>query len=224
MAIIVAVIAQAILLLADYVKFLRPTVAIAFAGYFAVLLGFAFIVQAGFVAATSEQRHFWTTVLRKCPDITGDTLILVEGRPPQNNWFAMVSSWSDPLVLPLICRVPSGRPPMAVLYRDAAEWQSQLEPHGDGLWWKDWQPGAVGPKRHQPLIGGNTILLRRIDEKLQRISGDMVIDGVTVTLKPPPADAKPAYTAGPVYPLLVREKNLPLDQQFNPPKGPILKR
>jgi hypothetical protein len=223
MAIVVGVIGQAIFLLADRVKFLRPAVAIALAGYFAVLFGFAFIVQAGFVAATAEQRNFWTSVVRQCPDITGDTVIIVEGRPPQNNWFAMVSSWSDPLILPLICTVPSGRPPMAVLFSSAAEWQGQFERWGDQLVWKDWQPGAIGPWRHQPLVGSKTILLRRTDEKLHRVSGDMVINGVTVTFKPPPADTKPAYTAGPVYPLLIRDRYLPPDQQLHPPAGPVLK-
>jgi hypothetical protein len=221
-SIVLAVLLEALLLASQRVRWMRATATVVVAAYFAVLLGFAFIVQKGFVSSAVDQRAFWTRVLRLCPDIDGGDVILMEGRIPQGNWFALTSSWSDPLVLPLICQVPHGRPPVLVVFADAEGWKERVVRDGDKLRWR-LLPGEIAPQNRTELLNNDLIVLRRIDDRVQRIQGPVEVHGVTVQIKPkPPEGMQPVYKPGPVYPLLIKDRNLPPEQQFPGLKGPVL--
>ena len=229
-SIVMAVAATAILLASERVRFLRPTMTVGAAAYFAVLIGFAFIVQKGFVDAASAHRTLWTRVLKLCPDLSRGTQVLMEGAMVQNNDYVMVSSWADPLVLPLICQFSDIRreQAMLVLIDSRRPWEVQFERKGEQVLWREWQPGNIGYLPGSQLPPGNTILLRWVNDRLQRVDGEIDVLGAKFQLKPMPhqlpPDYKPAYTPGPAYRLLIRDSGLPPAQRFETISGPVLQR
>jgi len=207
---------------------LRAVFALILAAYLALLVGFAFIVQKSFIIALQDQRKEWTSVVELCPDIADGTMVLLEGPYPTGNWFALNSSWSDPLVLPQLFRYPSTikTPPMLGLVPSDHSWTAKLKPQDGRLVWAEAFPPFTGRPAGLPLPENNTILLRMVDDgsRMIRIDGDLSIQGRSFQLKSPPRQPLPLpFEPGTLYPLLINESRLPAQMRHGSVSGPIRK-
>lgn len=197
---------------------LRVPAALLISGYFAVLVGFAFVVQHGFVVAHDAQRNYWTKVVRLCPDLEDGTTVLLEGRFPNASWYALNTSWTDSLVLANLYQFPPTWKHPPALFRLPADgsWRDALRPAADGsLVWAKPLFGSGPPHAGDPLCDGKVILLRASrDQSIERVETTLSVQGHTLHCTAAPAFHHP-YPPGPLYPLFVKDPH--------GPAGPILK-
>jgi hypothetical protein len=192
--------------------------AVLVAGYFAVLVGFAFVVQRGFVAAHEAQRNYWTKVVRLCPDLEEGTTVLLEGRFPNVGFYVLNSSWSDPLVLANVFQFPPSwkQPPALIRLPTDGSWRDAVEPgrENEVVWTKPLStagPPYVGDR----LVDGKVILLRAgRDQSVERVETDLVVQGRMFHCTAEPS-FRHGFAPGPLYPLFIKDPG--------GPSGPVLK-
>jgi len=158
--------------------------------------------------------------------------VVREGAVPSNNWFALPSSWSDPLVLMELYEYPSDIVARPVLYEAAdRSWTSELKWQGEKLFWAHpfptYMARPVSPPLHyvgrsieQPVTEQNLIVLHCANGRIDRVAGDINIQGRVLHLKPPPRGGLP-YPPGALFPLLVDENHLPVPMRYGKLTGPF---
>jgi hypothetical protein len=52
------------------------------AGFFTLLIGFGFMIQQDYRASWNEQKNFWASFIKLCPDLNQDTVVLLSGIIP----------------------------------------------------------------------------------------------------------------------------------------------
>jgi hypothetical protein len=170
---------------------IRPRIGAALVGaYFALAVGYYVSIERDFIRSWQLQRAFWQQVVACCSDLQDGTVLLYEFDADPPTTFIFTNSWADALVLRQIYRFPAEwhNPPRLF---SVTEWQSRIEPDGaGGMRW--WVPGASWDEHWEPLPQDNLIVLRQVDGKLARATGDVNVSAGTVRLKQPgPAAAFP---------------------------------
>lgn len=102
------------------------------AAWLTLLMGFSLSVQRDYATAWRYQQAFWSDVLRLCPDIGENTVILLASadrliQPEQID----AQGWSLPVVLPAIFDFPAGWTSVPRLYRLKEDWQNRLLPEDE---------------------------------------------------------------------------------------------
>ncbi|MFO1418665.1 MAG: hypothetical protein U1E83_08340, partial [Methylotetracoccus sp.] len=142
----------------------RPTVLTVMALHLALLIGYRHTIQVDFARSWDLQRWYWSNIVRTTADRTDGTLILVDGRMPQTRYINTYS-WFDPLMFTLLYRIPSA-------WRDAPVTLPLLQESRFEV--RDGRSGIAFFARPAwyPLTPGNTILLHRDGQALERVDVD----------------------------------------------------
>lgn len=171
----------------------------ALASYFAVLAGFHYRVQRDFRKSWEVQRHFWYSVLVKCPDITDGTLILYEDEYYPFR-YVLVNSWADPLVLGEIFTFPKNWKQPPQLFSVPRTWPDDVTPREGELFWKPpppWAPNRTLPQRNVILLKGEP------GSNLSRVTGSLTLKSAELLLKSPRPPAPVSFPHGPLYHLVL---------------------
>ncbi len=164
--------------------------------HFAILLGYRHTIQNDFVRSWQLQRWYWSNLVAQTPDLIDATVVLVDGTAMPMTRYIRTNSWCDPLLLPLLFRIPADwrNAPVALpLFQE-----TRLEQQHDvlGAYFAD-LPGWY------PLTPGNVVLLRREGGRLRRDQQpEAHIQGFTVPLRSS-GDNNKGLETRPLYRLLI---------------------
>jgi hypothetical protein len=178
----------------------RPRLAAALVGaYLALAVGYYVTIERDFMRSWQLQRGFWQQVAACCSDLQDGTVLIYEQPATVPTTFIFTNSWADPLVLDQTYRFPTDWRVAPRLFA-ITDFSARVAPTADGLQW--WVPGASWDEHWEALPQGNVILVRPNGDRLERVTGDLQVDGQTVHLKDvgPPESWPPAQLA----PLLLR--------------------
>ncbi len=170
--------------------------------YFALMVGFGFVVQRSYVRAWELQRTFWAEVVRLCPDLTPGTVILVEPTGIEDPRFIYANQWNLPRVLDQIIAFPSGWDAPPRVYRLAPDWQANLV-QADGSIRLDAATVVAPPSLYGSAESREVIFLESGGGSLRRIGHELVVNGTPVPIRGLPQGQPPAFTSGFLYALLV---------------------
>jgi hypothetical protein len=151
--------------------------------YLGSLVAFHTMVQREFAQAWKIERHFWTAVVRACPDLQDGTVIFHE---QQYNYitYALANAWSDAIILQQTLSFPSAWRTTPRLFSVSLDWKDQVKPDGAGLKWL--VPAGNWAPHWEPLDPANLIVLRQTGPgEVQRTRGSVRIAGKDYQLKQP---------------------------------------
>lgn len=178
----------------------RSWIAVLGSVYFTLLIAFGFTVQQDYWMAAQYQRAFWRQLVALCPDMTKDTVILVQpsvsrdfnfltpiepldtGHFPRilgyfyqfpQEWLAQGKPWSITIM--------KSRQPKTYLLQN--KWRKTLKVQENGL--LKLNSKAVEPNRFAGLTvdSTNVILIDSRDNQLVRVDQPLVLNGKSFPLK-----------------------------------------
>lgn len=172
-------------------QFLKPIIKVIISTYLAFLVAFSISVQQYYALSWQYQQNFWRDILTLSPDITGNTVILVQS--PNIAWGKQINpfDWSVPSVLSYIYQFPRDWkfPPRVYLLNSTLQtvdlWKRMIQSDGNFLisnqnqgvrFHYDWEPERL----IQPQ---DVILLVEENKKLIRQPKLTLSDGRTIFFK-----------------------------------------
>jgi hypothetical protein len=187
------------------------------AAWLTLLMGFSLSVQRDYVTAWRSQQAFWSEVLRLCPDIGENTVILLASadrliQPEQID----AQGWTVPVVLPAIFDFPADWTSPPRLYRLKEEWRNRILPEDrvsdDDLFALDqateWLP-FLRPRPLESAAGRDVILLEAADGRLIRRSSIRIGGHGVVPLKARGTALLPTYRTTLLHQELIRPRGEP---------------
>jgi len=174
------------------------------AAYFAVLVGFGFVVQRSYVRAWELQRGFWTEVVGLCPDLTSGTVILVDPSGLEDPRFIHANHWNLPRVLEQILVFPAEWESPPRLFRLAPGWEANLV-NGDEQFRLDGSTVVAPPSLYGTVDGRQVVFLETSGGTLRRVGGEMIVDGAAFSIRELPQGPQPTFAPGFLYDDLVGE-------------------
>jgi hypothetical protein len=179
--------------------------------FFALLAGFGLVVQQDYVRSWQYQRAFWTDLIQLCPDITDETLILVEPTGLKNPKHMDAFNWAISLGLQQIYQFK----PNYVIFDD-----SKLQPQVR-IMRPGWPDNIVSGARSLELnkvttlglgsIGtvqsSNVILLETNSGRLTRRTDSLIIGGQEIPLKKNGTSENKPFKKGHLYHYLIRSSD-----------------
>ncbi|WP_339383308.1 hypothetical protein [Oculatella sp. LEGE 06141] len=201
----------------------QPLAMLGLSAFFTLLLAFGFTIQRDFVTSWRYQQAFWSDLITLCPDMTADTVILVEQYALKDTQQIMARSPYMNRVLNLIYQFPANwkpfvnessvftptsrtRPP--VIYRLQRNWSDPLADDVSGNRLKLTQNTIVYhrlAKATPEVESSNLIVIEARNGQLSRRTEPLPGDGRTFPLKPPDLTIEPpSFEEGILYPYLIR--------------------
>ncbi|HCF27335.1 MAG TPA: hypothetical protein DEV81_09070, partial [Cyanobacteria bacterium UBA11049] len=180
-----------------------------------LLIAFGFTVQRDYILSTQYQQGFWTDVSRLCPDMTQDTVILVEdaslARVEHMNPFAgqfarilgFIYKFPEAWIEPDNLRQSS----QPKVLRLNSNWQANILIDNNLL--RLDRKTLVKTRRNTPksqLNSTNVIFLQAHQGQLVRKTDSLVIDDKTAQFKQNSSNLKmPPFEKGVLYPYLIND-------------------
>jgi hypothetical protein len=175
---------------------------IVLAAYFALMVGFGFVVQRSYVRAWQLQRSFWPQVLRLCPDLSDGTVILVDPSGLEDPRFIYANHWNLPRVLEQVLVFPAEWEAPPRVFRLGAGWEDVLIT-SEGRFRLDSSSVLAPPSLYQEAEGRQVIFLETKDGALERVGGELEVNGKSLVIRGLPEGATPGYHRGFLYEYLV---------------------
>ncbi|MFM6324407.1 MAG: hypothetical protein ACKPH1_00750 [Microcystis panniformis] len=193
-------------------QFLRPIIKGILSTYLALLLAFSINVQQYYAQSWQYQQHFWQDILTLSPDITQNTVILVQS--PNLQWGKQINpfDWSVPSVLSSIYKFPRDWkfPPRVYVLNSTPQsvdsWKGMIKSDGNFLisnqnqgvrFHYNWEPDRIVESK-------DIILLVEENKKLVRQSQVTLADGRKIGLKPAnPNSPFPSFPTSVIFPHLI---------------------
>lgn len=174
------------------------------AGLCALLVGFHLTIQRAFVESWRAQKQLWRQVVALCPDLEEGTRIFFRPRELPFNRVALVSSWADPLVLPLLFRFPSewSDVPRAFALDEAVV--SSFRESGGAVEWR--VPDATWRSHIAVLDRAKVIVLTGRDGRLHRPRGKTLVNSVEIVSKRRTRPTVGSLPRGPLFELLLGDE------------------
>jgi hypothetical protein len=173
----------------------------------AIYLGFMLPVmideQTGYAIIWQQRQHYFSQVIKLCPDLGEHTTVICQGRMPVTLHYAPVNTWSDYQILQQAYRLPTQNnpPPRLLDFPDIAtnqNWDRQVQWRADGKLYFNPPPFGVGVD--DALEQGDTILLVANSRgQLQRIDGTIQVAGRPFLLRPYTHPGKVPFPRLPLY-------------------------
>ncbi len=176
--------------------------AMGLAAFFALLVGFGFVIQKDYVDAWQLQRNFWSEILPLVPDPAEGTAVLVEPSGLRDTRQIAANYWNMPRVLGQILRFPTEWEHPPRVYRLTPDWQAHILA-GTSELQLDGSTTVAPPSTYQTVKAANAILLVSKNGAWVREGGTILIEGAPVGLKPWAAPAAAPFPPGFLYPLLI---------------------
>jgi len=174
------------------------------AAYFAVMVGFGFVVQRSYVQAWELQRGFWTEVVGLCPDLTSGTVILVDPSGLEDPRFIYANHWNLPRVLEQVLAFPSDWESPPRVFRLAPGWEAALVTEG-GRFLLDASTVVAPPSLYGTVDSRQVIFLETTGGTLRRVGGEMIVDDAAFSIRELPQGPQPTFAPGFLYDDLVGE-------------------
>jgi hypothetical protein len=185
--------------------------AVGLAVFFALLVGFGLTVQQDYKISWQYQRQFWTDLVHLCPDITNDTVILVEPTGLQNPKYMVAYNWSMSFVLQQIFQF---RPnyqffddlklkPLVYMLRP--RWQEKIVSKGELFELNKFTVRSL-PVIYDMVESSNVIFLETANGKLTRRTDPLIIGGKEFPLKKNIGSEQP-IDKGHLYTYLIKSPN-----------------
>ncbi|MCJ7707659.1 MAG: hypothetical protein MUO38_08595, partial [Anaerolineales bacterium] len=168
------------------------------AAYFAVLVGFGFVVQRSYVRAWELQRAFWTEVVRLCPDLEAGTVVLVDPSGLEDPRFIYANHWNLPRVLEQNFVFPAGWESPPRVYRLAPGWEANLVTE-DGQFRLDGSTVVAPPSLYDTVDSRQVMFLETGEGELLRVGGELVVNGTAHPIRALSQGASTHFEAGFLY-------------------------
>lgn len=176
--------------------------AMGLAAFFALLVGFGFVIQKDYVDAWQLQRDFWSEILPLIPDVGDSTVVLVDPAGLRDTRQIAANYWNMPRVLESIYRFPSGWELPPRVYRLAPGWQRNILTSG-GLLILNAATTVAPPSNYRTVEPGNTIMLVWSGSEWTRQTAPLEVSDSQVDLRALPTSVLQEYPEGFLYPLLI---------------------
>ena len=146
--------------------------------------GYGVLIQNDFVKSWNTQKTFWTNVIKECPDITENTLILVKQVNVPETAYVVTYSWAYPLIFELLYDFPGTWeriPKLDILDTDFSD--AIIYSNGNFIY-KPKYPFLYDYQSEVNIEQNNLILLKLDDQKLSRLTDTLFfIGGAKLDLK-----------------------------------------
>jgi hypothetical protein len=185
--------------------------AVGLAVFFALLVGFGLTVQQDYKISWQYQRQFWTDLVHLCPDITNDTVILVEPTGLQNPKYMVAHNWAMSFVLQQIFQF---RPNYQffddlklkpLVYMLLPRWQEKIVSKGELFELNKFTVRSL-PVIYDMVESSNVIFLETANGKLTRRTDPLIIGGQEFPLKKNIGSEQP-IDKGHLYTYLIKSPN-----------------
>lgn len=175
---------------------------VALAIFFALLVGFGFVLQYDYVNAWEYQKQFWTELLPLIPDANADTVILIQPNGLRDVYQIQANTWNLPRVLDQIYTFPASMKNVPTVYGLAPNWEKFLVA-GDGNFQINVQSTDTPVDSLTEVDSRQVIFIDTASGQLVRHTGSLVIDGHEYPLKQPSAPVLPSLPHDIMYNLLI---------------------
>ncbi len=148
-------------------------------GLFVLLLalctGYGMLIQNDYVRSWNIQKEFWSDVLKECPDITENTLVLVQKTDVPQTKYTMAYSWAYPLIYDLIYVFPENWKTLPKLDILDSTFTSVIEKENGNLIYKPKLPFLFDNQNKIIVDTNNLILLELEGDNLTRLSDTLIL-------------------------------------------------
>jgi hypothetical protein len=179
--------------------------------YFGLLVGFGLTVQEDYRLSWQYQRAFWTDLVRLCPDIDNETVILVEPTGLLNTRMDAFN-WATSFGLQQIYQFFPNyeyfdrlrrKPQVHILLPG---WQEKIVSNGQSFELNDLTTLSLSII-YGSVKSSNVIFLEAHDGRLTRRTEPLIIDGQEFPLKQVASSRDQPLKKGHLYPYLIRSSN-----------------
>ncbi len=179
--------------------------------YFGLLVGFGLTVQEDYRLSWQYQRAFWTDLVRLCPDIDNETVILVEPTGLLNTRMDAFN-WATSFGLQQIYQFFPNyeyfdrlrrKPQVHILLPG---WQGKIVSNGQSFELNDLTTLSLSII-YGSVKSSNVIFLEAHDGRLTRRTEPLIIDGQEFPLKQVASSRDQPLKKGHLYPYLIRSSN-----------------
>ena len=185
-----------------YTKRLKLLGAMSIAFYFALLVGYGFVIQHDFKQSWQNQRWFWSSVIEQCPDLSDGTMIFAAKEGIPETKYINTNSWTDPIILEQIFQFPSSWGKVPRLWVVDKNWTTTIVTKDDVFRWK--VPTATWWSYWTDLPKNNIILLKMVDGELTRCYDPLYIGKQILPLKKMPTSALISFKKGQLFDYLIQ--------------------
>jgi hypothetical protein len=173
--------------------------------YLALVVGEHFTIQLDFKQSWQNQKFFWTSVVKNCPDLQDGTVILVIRKNLPTTKFIKTNSWSEPLILRQIYKFPEDWQQEPRLFLVSTQWWSRISFNAAQFTWR--VPSSTWPGYVDISLGSNVILLKMDNNRLIRVDEPVVIQD-KVFIQKQSLSVNYKFKKGVLYDYLIEQKNL----------------
>ncbi|MBW4576444.1 MAG: hypothetical protein KME08_14300 [Aphanothece sp. CMT-3BRIN-NPC111] len=205
-SIICACLCSAILFIMNVYR--QKNIAIAgISAFFALLVGFGLVVQQDYRLSWQYQQAFWTDLIQLCPDMTTETIILVDPTDIKQAKHIYTHLWSNSFVLPLIYNLSPDKieprifRPIVFLLRKS--WQEKIVSTNNLFQLNEFTVESL-PFTYTQINSSNVILLKSKHGKLVRITQPLIISDKIFQLKQKSISEIPSFPKGYFYEYLIK--------------------
>lgn len=172
--------------------------------FFALLVGYGFLIQRDYTLGWQYQREFWQQLVTLAPDAGADTVILVDPAGLPDSRQIGANTWNLPRILNQIYQIPAEwkKPPR--VYRLAEGWQQTILTSENKLALNGVTTVAP-PSLYGNVDPANVILVQWADGRLVRSPASLKVGGQVLALKAPTAPVVSTLPHGFLYDYLVAE-------------------
>jgi hypothetical protein len=174
------------------------------AGYFALLVGYGFVVQNEYTLAWQYQQEFWTELLPLIPDIEEGTVVLVDPSGLKDTIQIGANFWNLPRMLDQIYQFPTDWDEPPRVYRLVPDWRKYLVRREGIFQLKDFTTHAP-PTNYKNIESSTCILIEKINGRWMRRIEPLVFNGVEFPLKQSESIGSPSYEKGYLFDYLIKE-------------------
>jgi hypothetical protein len=179
--------------------------------FFALMLGFGFVVQDDYIRAWVFQREFWSDVVPLIPDMEDGTVILVDPSQLRDTLYIGANFWNLPRVLDQIYRYPSEWVEPPKVYRLIPDWQKHIVTEG-GQFQLNASTTFTPSSTFKDVASSNVVLIETNTGKPVRRTEPIIIDGVEFPLKNLETIDSPRFDEGYLFDLLIQlPDSIPID-------------
>jgi hypothetical protein len=186
------------------------------AGFFVLLVGYGVLVQQDYVKSWRYQQAFWTDVVRLCPDLTDNTVILVEQNSLKNP--KLMYAFDNPTAFYLMLRenfiykLPKSWKIRPKLYLLKPNWRKKIVSNENLFQFNNATVARLDRQAYTITESKNVILLEARNQQLTRRFKPLVIDNRTFSLKEKTVVNVPSFEEGYLYKYIIRSSDQKLIQ------------
>jgi hypothetical protein len=187
----------------------RRAMTLLLASFFALVMGYGFVIQNDYVRAWQLQKQFWAELLPLISDADTGTAILIQPEGIEDVLQIGANTWNLPRVLDQLYVFPPEMIAVPQVYRLLPGWQDRIVLE-DGSFQLNQETVRAPPDNYNTFDSRSVIIISTEGGVMKRMVGPLVINAISYPLKPQTNPILPGLPTGVLHSLLLGAAPKPL--------------